>query len=374
MSHLKDLEDANTAAIVPTHVGAVSQQQRETAEIQSALTIAAQRPRDTVAAMQRIATACGRAGLAANSVYRYVRGGTEVSGPNVHLIQAIGGLWGNLEWGWRELSTAPGSSLVEAYAWDLETNTKRRIQFTVKHVRETRSGNYPLTDPRDVYENTANLASRRMRACLESILPFDVVEEAVEMCNRTMLATEPVTADRIKALVAAFAEIGVTQDQIAARIQRTVDNIQPAQMLQLRHIYSSIKGGVGRVEDYFREVVPAKADAAGVAAKVAAKAKGRPVADKAPHAAEPAIEKAPQPPATSVSDTEHGDAWEPLDVPSEAEAFRARCRAEFAGRGSNASKSLYDKHCGPDSTLSSDLIGVATEEYERRLSEIAASK
>ena len=40
----------------------------------------------------------------------------------------------------RELSRRAGESEMEAYAWDLETNTMSSQKFTVKHIRDTRAG------------------------------------------------------------------------------------------------------------------------------------------------------------------------------------------------------------------------------------------
>ncbi len=40
---------------------------------------------------------------------------------------------------------------MEAFAWDLETNSKRTVVFNVPHKRVTKRGTTNLTDPRDIY-------------------------------------------------------------------------------------------------------------------------------------------------------------------------------------------------------------------------------
>ena len=45
-----------------------------------------------------------------------------------------------------------GVSTVAAFAWDVETNTRREVVFQVALKRDTRKGSYQLTDNRDIYE------------------------------------------------------------------------------------------------------------------------------------------------------------------------------------------------------------------------------
>jgi hypothetical protein len=207
--------------------------------------------RDEVEAIDRIKTSCQRPGLAEKSEYSFSRGGTEITGPTIDLLTIIANNWGNIDYGFRELSQANGESTVEAYAWDLETNAKRTVVFTVPHKRYTKQGSYPLTDPRDIYELVANNAQRRVRACLEAIIPPDVVEDAVTQCRETMRSKADVTPDAIKKLVKAFTEMGVTPEQLEARLQRRIETMQPAQMVSLRRIWKSITDGMSKPADWF---------------------------------------------------------------------------------------------------------------------------
>ena len=78
-------------------------QARAIAEVQAALVIARQNPRDERASMDRILIACQRPGLANAAVYHYSRGGSDISGPSIRLAEAIAQSWGNLQFGIREL-------------------------------------------------------------------------------------------------------------------------------------------------------------------------------------------------------------------------------------------------------------------------------
>lgn len=71
-------------------------------------------------------------------MYEYPRGGTKVTGPSIRLAEAMAQNWGNLDYGLIELEQKAGESQVMAYAWDLETNTRQTIVFSVPHIRATK--------------------------------------------------------------------------------------------------------------------------------------------------------------------------------------------------------------------------------------------
>lgn len=225
--------------------------QREVAEVQAAIMLAKRFPRDQKAAIDNIMVACQRPGLAEAAVYEYARGGTAITGPSIRLAEAIAQAWGNIQFGIRELEQRNGESTVEAYAWDMETNTRQVKQFQVPHVRHTKSGAYRLSDPRDVYEMVANQGARRLRACILGVIPGDVVEAAVAECEGTMKAKADTGPEGQKKLMAAFEKMGVTKEQIEKRIQRRIDTITAAQMVGLRKIFNSMRDGMSTAVDWF---------------------------------------------------------------------------------------------------------------------------
>lgn len=256
-----DYEGGTITLPQPNSIGAMAESQRATAEIQAALTVAAARPRDEKRAVERIENACQRPGLADKAEYVYSRGGTDITGPTIDLLTVIANCWGNIQFGFRELSQRNGESEVETFAWDLESNSKRTVVFTVPHKRFTKSGTTPLKDPRDIYELVANNAQRRVRACLEAIIPPDVVEDAVLQCRATLSASAEVTPDAIKKLLTAFEKFGVTKEQVEKRIARRIDTMQPAQLVRMRQIYKSMTDSMSKPEDWF-EVVETKQESA----------------------------------------------------------------------------------------------------------------
>ena len=230
-----------------------SEQQRAIAEVQASMILARANPRDPIRAMDLIRQDCTRPTLAERALYTYARGGTDVTGPSIRLAECLAQRWGNIAYGTRELEQHDDDSLMQAYAWDLETNVKREMIFTVPHVRDTKKGKVALTDSRDVYEITANMGARRLRACLLGLIPGDVVEEAVGQVEVTLKTKADVTPERVARMLETFAAFGVTKEQIEKRIQRraAVDTLTPALVLQLGKIANSLRDGMSVPGDWF---------------------------------------------------------------------------------------------------------------------------
>ena len=246
--------------------GALAQalQSRDVAETQALYLMAAMHPRDPVKAVDRILNACTRPTLAEKSTYEYSRGGTEVTGPSIRLAETIAQEWGNFDSGFREVGrgsdeTGVGYSDVLAYAIDLQTRTTKRISFRVRHWRDTKKGGYALRDERDIYELVANMASRRVRNCILSTIPGDVIEAALQQCGITLRTKIDTSPEAVTRMVDAFAALGVSRAQIEKRIQRRLDSIQPGQIVQLRRIYASLQDDMSRPEDWFEPVETAAA-------------------------------------------------------------------------------------------------------------------
>lgn len=274
---------------------------REVEEVRAAMITARTFPRDHMTAIDRLLNACTRPTMAEAGLYTYSRGGSDVSGPSIRLAEAAAQCWGNIQFGIREVEQSDGESVVEAYAWDIETNTRQAKTFHVPHERHTRRGVQRLTDPRDIYELVANQGARRLRSCILSVIPGDVIEAAVAQCRTTMTASADTSPEAQKVLLERFAEFSVTKAQIEKRIQRRLDAIQPAQVVMLRGVYRSLKDGMSKAADWFE---PEQSTTGGItpppqlaeAQTPAVEAQAQPVAAEPapePAAAPVAQEKAP---------------------------------------------------------------------------------
>ena len=227
------------------------------ASIQAQVFMAKSFPRNREAALNHIEAECRRITLADKAAYRYQRGGTDIHGASINLLRAISQCWGNMESGIKVLERVngtggrPGYSKIQAYAIDFETNVRKVREFTVSHT--TQKGR-PLTEDRDIYECEANAGSRRERACLEAIIPTDVVDWALDLCTQTSVAYYKDHMD-INAMVNSFrSEFGVTQAQLEAFAGRKITAIDTTIYVRLREIYKALKDGVAIVDDFFKPV------------------------------------------------------------------------------------------------------------------------
>lgn len=238
-------------AVVQTTIGRYMQ------EVQGMVFMAKQYPRNTFEAWQRIKESCSRKSLAEVASYEYPRGGEKISGPSIRLAEVLAQSWGNMTFGVTELEQKPGESQCMAYAWDLETNVRREMIFTVKHERKARGSVKKLNDSRDIYELVANMGARRQRACILAVIPKDIVDAAVEECEKTLTGDnkEPI-ADRVKKMLDKFTEVGVTKEMIKKKMGYKLENFTEKDLLSLGKTYNAIKDGVCKREDYFEVEKP----------------------------------------------------------------------------------------------------------------------
>lgn len=218
---------------------------RQAQEVQAAMIMAQRFPRDERASADRILAACSRESLARDAMYEYPRGGETITGPSIRLAETLAQNWGRIDFGIIELEQRNGESQVMAYAWDLETNTRQTKIFTVPHMRQTKKGAYPLTDPRDIYELVANQGARRLRACILGVIPGDVVDMAMQQCERTLKANKDPLDVRIKNMVEAFQnDFGVGPDALRNYIGKNAEAFSEADVVRLGKVYRSLKDGV----------------------------------------------------------------------------------------------------------------------------------
>lgn len=251
--------------VVRDSAGARQNQSREVAETQTKYLMAERFPRDEVAAMDRILNAFSRPTLAEKAAYQFARGGTDISGPSIRAAEAIAQQWGNMDSGWRELQrgidgTGVPYSEVEAFCVDLQMRNSKRLQFVVRHWRDTKQGGYKLKDERDIYELCANNAQRRVRACILASVPGDVADAAMKQAEATLKSKADTSPEAMAKMVEAFADFGVTREQIEKRIQRRLDAISPAQVVSLKRVYASLRDDMSVPKDWF-EFAEGAADA-----------------------------------------------------------------------------------------------------------------
>lgn len=224
---------------------------RAVAEVQGQIIAAKNFPRDENQALEKILKACNRKKLAETGLYSYPRGHELVTGPSIRLAEVLAQSWGNIDFGIRELERRDNESVVMAYAHDLESNLRQTKIFTVRHIRETKKGNKQLSGDRDVYELTANMGARRVRACILGIIPGDIVDAAQEACEETLKENTGDPKEKIQKMLTAFSEFEVTREQLEKHIGYSLDSVKPNDIVKLQKVYMAIKDGMKSAKDFF---------------------------------------------------------------------------------------------------------------------------
>ena len=225
---------------------------RAIAEAQGKLVIAKRFPRDEVTAYAKAMEACQRPSMAEKAFYSFPRGGQTVAGPTIRFADELARCWGNIDYGIKELSQDEGKSEMQAYAWDLETNAQSVQNFTNLHQREVGKKMQVLTSLRDIYENNANMATRRLRARILAILPGWFVEDAIAECKKTLAGNNDTPLiDRVKKMVVQFAKLGVTKEQLEGRLKRKIETMTADDFVEYTGIFNAIKQGESKVAEWF---------------------------------------------------------------------------------------------------------------------------
>jgi hypothetical protein len=258
--------DRITAPRVPTpaHLGQATaiEQSRAVAEVHAAIVVAQQCPRDVDNAIRQMERSCREPALAERAFYSFPKAGQTVTGESIHLARELARCWGNVQYGVAELrrDDEAGISEMQAYAWDVETNTRSAQIFIVPHVRDTKKGPSRLTDLRDVYENNANQGARRVREAIFAVLPPWFTERAKELCNQTLAAGDGESLeDRIAKAVQAFHDRQVTVAQLEAQRGRRRSDWTEQDVAQLGVLFTSIRRGEVTVDEAF-DVAPVSTD------------------------------------------------------------------------------------------------------------------
>ena len=225
---------------------------RAIAEAQGKLIIAKRFPRDEIAAYSKAIEACKRPAMAEKAFYSFPRGGQTVEGPTIRFAEELARCWGNIDYGIKELSQDDGKSELQAYAWDLETNAQSVQNFTNPHMREVGKKMVTLTSQRDIYENNANMATRRLRARILAILPSWFVDDCITECKRTLAGQNDIPLiDRVKKMVVSFAKFGVTQQMIERRLKKSIDSMNADDFVEYTGIFNALRNGESKVAEWF---------------------------------------------------------------------------------------------------------------------------
>lgn len=321
------------------NAGAVAiEQERAIAEAQGKLVLAKRFPRDMTAAHAALMAACKSPAFAAVAFYSKPQGGSTVSGPSIRMAEQIAQVYGNFDYGHRELSRDDRKSEIEVYAWDMQNNNYTRRQKTVLHVRDTRDGPKKLRDQTDIDQRINNIASKEMRGLILAMMPKWFVEDAVQECRKTLAGNneEPLEA-RVRKMTQAFAKYGVTTVHLEKHLGHKLDAVLLDELIDLQGIFNSLRDGTPASE-LFENTATEDDQPSGVAetarkaaeAKTTEKAAPKPAAQakKEPDQPEQPAVAPQQEPTKDAAEAPEAAATAPTPAPAPARQQRTASAAK----------------------------------------------
>lgn len=244
------------------------EQTRVAAEVAMQAELAKRYPRNMNLVFQRIEeTFTLSPRLVEQSKFSYYRAGTPITGFTIQFARVIAECVGNITYSFKELSRGDQQSEMFVYAWDMETNTMQSRSIIVRHIRDKTNESVPLTKERDIYENNANNAGRRMRECIFGVLPIAAKmkgEEIVDLLLKKAYPKQQVL-ELIQKKIALFKTIGVSkQNLIKERGNRPTEIWTRNDLFDLTEHYESIENEDKTIHEIFDikpkgvEIIPEK--------------------------------------------------------------------------------------------------------------------
>lgn len=246
------------AVTAETSSTAVAEQAK--AAIQARYIMAIQRPRDLDEVRQKLLKECRRTGFARVARYRKPIG-RGVEGPSIRFAEAALRAMGNVL---PEVSTLWDDAtkrIVRVSVTDLEVNLTYSKDVVIQKTVERRNldGKTPLSSRKnssghtvytveagddDILNKENALISKAIRTNGLRLLPGDILDECMELVQETLRAGVEADPDaERKRLVDAFSGLGVKAPALKAYLGHDLDESSPAELIELRALYSAIRDG-----------------------------------------------------------------------------------------------------------------------------------
>ncbi|MFC5930873.1 hypothetical protein D6T64_11840 [Cryobacterium melibiosiphilum] len=238
----------------PASQGTVIEQTRAAAEVAAAVSVARNFPRAATAATEQMRELCSRLSVANRAFYEVPNRG---AGMSVHIARELARIWGNLDYGVRELGRddASGMSEMQVWAWDVEANVRSTRSFLQPHAKSLKGGKrQALTDLNDIYLNNQNTGARAVRECLFTVLPGWFMADAEAILRKTLEHGDGKPIEERRAdVINAFVGLNVSQKKLETRLRAPLAKWSPSHIAELGRVYQSITQDGIPAREFFPE-------------------------------------------------------------------------------------------------------------------------
>ena len=157
---------------------------------------------------------------------------------------------------------------IRGWAWDLETNTKTEREDDFAKLIFRKKGGWIVPDERELRELTNRRGAILVRNCLLEILPKDLIEDALGRCRQTLESEGAQDPDGArKKVIVAFSSLNITPVMLEELLGHPLAQSSPKEIADLRQIYTSIRDGNSRWQEYLEAKQAADSAANGAGSK-----------------------------------------------------------------------------------------------------------
>lgn len=234
-----------------TELAVTSQKSTSIEEIRGAMILSHQYRRDENQAFQSLMQTCKRYSFAEVAAYKYPRGGQQIVGPSVNLARSAARVWGNLRYGVDILYDDEDSRHIRGWCWDLETNSYVHQDDSFKKLVQRKGGQWIKPDERDLRELTNRRGAILERNCILKILPKDLIEDAMTMCEATLKADAAKDSSSArKRVLVLFGNLGIPVSELERYLHHPLEQATADELTDLRQIGNAIAGGGHKWSEY----------------------------------------------------------------------------------------------------------------------------
>ena len=235
-------------------------------EIEAKITVALKFPRSLALVTEDIKAMCMNPRFADGSTYVIPRGGKTVSGPSVHFAKGVANLYRNIEHGSKIDRVGPDYTAGHAFAWDYQNNIKITKDFYMKHERKANNAIKKVTDPAELLEMLNAQIARAVRNCILEIMPWYILEEAQEICAKTLREEQKKTPieKRREEAKKLFEGLGINDEKLRKKMNKTFLELTDEDLFELKKAYTALRDKFITVAQWMGEVTddaPTNSDA-----------------------------------------------------------------------------------------------------------------
>lgn len=235
-------------------------------EMEAAIVLAKQDPRNEAQAIEKLKRSCGRVGFALDAEFEFSRGGSDVTGPSVKFAREAARCWRHIRYGLHIYSSDGDQVHIRGYAFDAEsgafTELEDRFEKLVERKQSGGGTQWVIPNERQLRELIFRRGAILERNCILKMMPPDQVEDCITATRATIhkWGAEALKADRkgsIQLMQKAFRKIGVTPEMLDQYLGIEIRQITTEQYVKLKRVYKGIEEGQTSIDEHFGEKRPA---------------------------------------------------------------------------------------------------------------------